>query len=442
MRRGVAAIALVAAAGACGKGSRVRPARDAAPVVMVDPGANRAAVEEKEPNGSRAEATPIKLGGAARGTLDGTDDVDVYKVPITAPGALKVAVSGVDGVDLVVEVADAGGAVVARSDRGPAPLGEGVPNLGVVRGDYFISVKELVKPAKPGKPRRGQPDAAPPVTRTGPSPAYELTAEVVTPAPDAEKEPDDDAGAANDLFPGDTVTGFIGWTGDVDVWKLSLETLTTNNAIDLELAALDGVTLTLEVSDAAGKPVQSRKGGKSAGVVLRSLAPRQPEGSPPFHYVRIKADRSNPDAPYTLSVRGRLLGLDEETEPNDKPEIALPLAGERGTLKATYAAGDVDCFAIAPQPEPQTVAITVQSPDGIDAAVRLEGPTGVLAKADAGKAGAAEKIETTLPAGARGVVIVTFKPPKADPGTSRDYEVEYSVTKVTDALPPEEKSPP
>jgi len=433
----------VAALAGCGGKKRILRDKDAAPVVRVDthsegPGGSVPTTDEREPNQTADQATPLPLGGTVRGSLDGSTDVDVYKVSVAATGALHVTVSGIDGVDLALQIADASGAVIARSDRGPATVGEGVPNLGVVHGDYVLTVSEFVKPTKPAKGKRKPKVDAAPAGRTGPSPTYEVFAELVKPADGGEREPDDDAGAANDLFPGDTVTGYLGWTGDTDVWKLSLEALTTRNAFDVEVSGVDGVAISVEVSDAAGKPIQARKGAKGATVSLRAVAPVQPEGSPPFHYIKISGDRSNPEVAYTLSVRGRLLGPDEEIEPNDTKELAQPLAGDHGTMHAAYAPGDVDCFAVEPSADPQALVLTVAPPDGVDAVVEVGTPAGMLAKTDLGAAGANEKIEVTIPGGVRGTACVSFKPVKADPGTPRDYDVEYSVETATDELPPEE----
>ena len=437
----ILALACVLVAG-CSDKKRVRQNRDAAPVVVVDvgPGGTRSTApptDEKEPNQTTAEATALALGGAARGSLDGSADVDVYKLAVTGTGALEVAVSGVDGVDLALEIADASGTVVAKSDRGPAATGEGVPNLGVIAGDYFVTVKEFVKPAKPPKKKKkGAPDAAP-AGRTGPSPAYEVTARLTKPADATEREPDDDPGAANDIFPGDTVTGYVGWTGDVDVWKLSLEALTTKNAFDVEVTGVDGVALTVEIGDAAGAPLQTRKGAKGLTVALRSVVPRLAEGSPPFHFLKIAGDRSNPEASYTLTVRGRLLEPDEELEPNDKRDSAQPLTGDRGTIRAAYAAGDVDCFAVEPGTTGRQLELTVVAPDGVDTVIEVATPAGVLAKTDLAEAGADEKVDVAIPAATRGTACVSFKPVKADPGTPRDYTIDYRIDDA-DALPPEE----
>lgn len=447
MTRG-AALALVvvgiaAGVGAgCGKkGPRLRQDKDAQlgppPGSDAGGGAVRGATTEAEPNDTPDHATPVALGQTARGALDGSTDVDVYKLAVTGAGAMSVTLSAIDGVDLALEITDPSGKVIAASDRGPAATPEGVPNLAVVAGDYRLTVKEFVKPAKKDK-KRTKVDAAP-AGRTGPSPTYELVANLVKPVDGAEREPDDDPGAANDLYPGDSVTGYVGWTGDKDVWKLALETLTVRNAFDVEVSGVDGVAITVEVSDADGKTLQTRKGVKGMTVALPAIAPRQPEGAAPFHYITISGDRSNPEAAYTLTVRGRALDLDQEVEPNDKPDVAQALTEDHGTVHAQFVAGDVDCFAFAPNGDAQALVFTAVPPDGVDAVVEVSGATGLLSKTDLGGAGADEKAEVTIPSGVTASACVSFKPVKADPGAARDYDVEYSLEPAEDELPPEER---
>jgi hypothetical protein len=179
----------------------------------------------------------------------------------------------------------------------------------------------------------------------------------------SERERNDDAGSAGDLYLADQVRGFIGWSGDVDVWKLSLEGLGVQNAVDVEVSGVPGLVLAVDVQDAAGRPILSRKGGKGGPVVIRSLVAAQAEGAPPFLHVEIAADRSNPVDAYSLKVTPRLLDLDEESEPNDTPERAtqLRVAGsESGTMRASHAAGDVDTFVIAATAGPLLLDATVE----------------------------------------------------------------------------------
>src|SRR5262249_12273817 len=161
---------------------------------------------------------------------------------VTEAGALSVMVSAVDA-DLALDIEDASGTVIAKSDRGGVRTREGVPNLGVQPGRYTAVVREIKH-----RSRRGSAEAKP-------APVYELTAQMVPAQPGSEHEPDDDRGTANDLIIGDTGTGFLGWSGDVDVWKISVEALAAKDAIDIELSPVDGVAYDMELDDGVGSAV-------------------------------------------------------------------------------------------------------------------------------------------------------------------------------------------
>lgn len=222
--RVVAAVAVAALAIGCGKGDskKIRRDKDAGPPVeAVDRGGGRARTggDEREPNGSDAEATALPLGHYARGSLDAETDVDVYRVTVPGTGQLRVVLSGIDEVDLALELRDGNGAVVARSDRGPARTVEGFPGYGVTKGDYLVAVKEFVKP-RPKKKTAGKPKGKKAAAidagvvaegRAGPSQTYELTVELIERPPDLhEIEPDDDTGTAVEVLLADVVRGWIG----------------------------------------------------------------------------------------------------------------------------------------------------------------------------------------------------------------------------------------
>ncbi len=441
-------LALTLAVAACGKSGRGQRDRDAPPVVMVEPGQGGVPVDEHEPNPTPAQATPLPIGGVGRGVLDGSADVDVFALTVAQTGMLTLRLDGVDGVDLLLEVVDASGVVLARSDRGPAKTGEGVPNLGVAKGTYYAVVREFVKPAARAKtktkPKKGQPDAAPPPPgRTGPSPTYQLRASLAPTGPGAEREPDDDAATANELVIGDVVTGFVGWTGDVDVWKLAIEALTTRNAYDVELAAVDGVALTLEVRDGAGVLLLTRKGGRGAAVAVRGVVPASDPTAGAFHTLTVRGDRSNPEAGYQLTVRGRLLAPDDETEPNDKREQAQALPGGSGVMHATLGAGEVDHFAVPPAADAQQLDVVVRGGDGLDVVIEVVAAAGLVARADAGAASAGERLEQRLGPGDTVWIVVSAKAVKGDTGLARDYELTWTLGPAEDLpLPPEEGGEP
>ena len=137
------ALLSIALAG-CGKKPVHRRTGDAAPVEVIttpalpDGGVSGgAATEEVEPNDGDDVATALPLGGTVRGKIEPESDVDRYRIDVPAGGALSVMVSSLENLDAVLEIEDASGNVIARSDRGGPRIREGVPNLGVTPGDQL-----------------------------------------------------------------------------------------------------------------------------------------------------------------------------------------------------------------------------------------------------------------------------------------------------------------
>jgi hypothetical protein len=440
------AIAVFAMVG-CGKKGTHKRAGDAAAVEIVtspavpDGGAHGGTIsDEVEPNDGDEVATILALGATVHGKIDPDDDIDQYRIDVPQAGALAVMVESHEALDVVLEIKDASGNVIARSDRGGARIREGVPNLGITPGRY-IAVVQAKKPPPPKKkpPKKAAPEPAKPIG--GP---YEITASMVSPVAGAEHEPDEDRGAANDLIAGDNGTGYIGWAGDADVWKVSVEALSAKNALDVELSAVEGIALSLEISDGVGQPITMRKGARGAPLVVRGFVPAVPQGAPPFHYLTVRADRSNPETAYQIRVVAKVIPPDAESEPNDTPETAMPVPADRKSLRAHWSTGDVDCFAVPPEDVARTLDVSIDTPNDLDLAIdllvegkllaeterspehrakpeardqRSEGPAesevgggpmkkGLLAKVDHPGKGAAEKVSASVPAGAHAVIRV------------------------------------
>ena len=373
-RRAILAVALVVAlvGASCGGRERQKRTHDAAPVeeiarpALADAGQG-VATDEVEPNDGAEVATALALGATGRGRIEATPaaetDTDVFALDVVETGALAIELAGVDGVDLVLEVTDAGGTVLARSDRGAARIREGVPNLGVTPGRYLAVVRGKKAPAPPTNKRKKPAalvDAG--VAPAAPAPVYELSARMVPAVAGTEREPDGDRGTALDLIIGDSVTGYVGWAGDADVWKLSVETLSENNTLDVEVSAVEGLALSVEVADGIGTVLATRKAPKGTPAVLRGLTPRVAAGQPPFHYLTVRGDRSNPETAYQLRVTAKVPGPDAEVEPNDAPATAMVVPADRTVVHAGWSPGDVDCFLLAADPNPRTVSILIDTP--------------------------------------------------------------------------------
>lgn len=433
--RAVALLAVVAAlGGGCGNKDRQKRAGDAAAVVVVtapvlaDAG-NSATTDEVEPNDTEDIATPLAIGGAVRGRIEPELDVDHYRIEIIEAGALALELTAVEGVDLVLELEDAGGTLIARSDRGAARTKEGVPNAAVAPGRYLAVVKskKIVVPVKKGTKRK-KGATVEPAAPSGPAPVYEITARLAPAVVNAEREPNDDRGTALDLIVGDTVTGFVGWAGDADVWKLSVEMLSEKNAIDVEVSAVEGVVLSAEIADGIGQPLAVRKGLRGEPLALRGLVPVVPEGAPPFHYLTIRGDKSNHETPYQLRVSAKVPALDAELEPNDTLDKAMAVLADRTVVHANWTPGDIDCFVLAAEPGVRTVDVTIDTPAEADLSVELLVDGKVIAKSEIKGKAAAERVTGPIPAGAQPVIRVR--------GTDASAEGAYDVQIAEGPAPP------
>lgn len=411
-----AVVATVVVWGAAGCGNKKRQTRssDAPPVELVSVGAlsdggvaKAGETEEREPNDGADVASQLAAGVTVRGRIDPDVDVDYYRIEVAQAGGLSVQLGPAAGADLTLEIEDAGGTQLARSDRGAANVSEGVPNLGVTPGRYTAIVRKKPTPApkKQARTRKGAPAAsAEPPAAAGPP--YTITAQVAPFAKGGEREPDDDRGTANDLIAGDVVTGYVGWNGDVDVWKLSVEALTAKNALDLELSPVENVTFAVEIADGVGQPLVSRKAPRGAGLVIRGLLPVVAQGAPPYHYVTVRGVGSNPEAAYQLKIAGRPVGTDPEIEPNDTPDKAMPIPADRTVIRdATWTPGDVDCYLIPPDPAARSVDVQVDTPAEADLRVELV-VNGKSSTADQRGKGVPEKISGQVPEDGRVVVCV------------------------------------
>lgn len=467
----LAALVLLVPAASCKGGAkeRIKRSSDAGPVEEVTTGdlvsKRKASVAEREPNNQAAEAGALPLDAVGRGRIDAPSDVDRYRINVEKAGALTVTVSGLAATDLIVELRDSADALLARSDRGGAKISEGVGGYPVTPGAYDIVVRAFEKPVK-GKSKKdkkakkgaaeeaaaGSASASAPVVVIEPSEEYEVIATFIDAAATTaagnggerqELEPNSDAGNAGELAIGEVVGGLIGWAGDVDVWKVSTDVLAANNALDFEISAVEGVTLTVEVWDGQSRPQTTRKGARGQAVTIRGYVPKIVEGTPQILYVAVSGERSHPQLGYSLKVSARMVGEAEELEPNDKPELAQPfdVTGADGadddiansTLHARWEPGDVDCFAIPAAAAKRRIEATVSVAESGNVAAELLVNDRVVATSDEA-AGKLEHLAADVPAGAKAVVRVKAA---AKPGAEAAYDVSWAEAS-DDGMPPEE----
>lgn len=388
MSRGVLALACVAAL-ACRGNKPHRTADTPAVQVVTQPQLADAAVgsgetsEELEPNDSDDTATRLPLTTTMRGKIDPETDVDRYRIDVDRPGELALTLSGGEGQLLVLELEDANGLGLAKSNRAMTRVKEGIPNFGVLPGRYFAVVHAMPrKKPKPPRGRRPAPDAPPPAAAV-----YELSARMVDVQPGFEQEPNDDRGTANDVVLAQPVSGFVGWNNDEDVWKLSVETLSTKNAIDVEVSAVEGVALEVIVSDALGTPLVDRKAPRGAQLAMRGLVPVVPAGGSPYHYITVRGAGSNPETAYQLRIAAHVLAPDSEIEPDDSPDKPYTIPADRTVVHATWTPGDVDCFAVTPASDQTPVSATIEQQGALDLSLEMLVDGKSVGKVEHGKGG-------------------------------------------------------
>lgn len=396
------AVASLAAGAACsskrGGAKKIPRDRDAMDVVIVDntkPSEMKFG-QEVEPNNEQAAANALVVGSGMRGTIDGYTDADFYKITLKEAGILDAQLSGIEKVDLMLDLRDVDGKVIAKSDRGPKKINEGIPNYPLAAGDYYLVVAEFVKKSQ-RKKKTG---------REGLSPIYDLSVKVGVTAPaDFEVEPNTDAGDAKKMLIGDEHYGYIGWSKDVDTWRMGLDGFTDNYSADIDLTGVDGVTYTLEVIDPTGEEILVRKGKKGGGLELRNFVPDLSDDAPRDHYVRISARRSNPSQRYEIVMTTRLvIAEEEEVEPNDKPDTATSLRADgtedKGTHSGYLTTGDEDYYYLEVGGEPSLLDVQVVPPAKSNVKIEVGEVGGEkLGMTDRGKRGAAETLDG-LPVGA------------------------------------------
>jgi hypothetical protein len=442
--RAIALALLAAVAPACSGKASTRRSGDAGPaVVIVDRGASGVElVAEKEPNDDTPQA--LALPGGVKGAIDKAGDVDRFELEATQAGTLSVKLSGVADADLALELQDSAGAKLAQSDNGPAGAAEGFPNFVVQPGHYRVVVREFVKkppppPKKKAKTKAKAPDAAPeaPTGRTVASASYTLEVALgPLPVEGEEIEPNDTAAFASPLALPGSGRGFVGWRKDKDYWKVPLSGVGEDEALSIDVDGVADVALRVAVLDGTEAVLLERQGKAGDAVSLRNVAVRAGE---PHYYVTVAATaRGNPDEKYEIRASSAPLELDEETEPNDKPATAGPLAdipSDGGTRVGFLGKGDVDLYKLDPADGPRELHLTVEPPPGVDVVLSVVDESGapVTASADAGGSGAPEKLQG-VPVAPKAVLYVKLAAKSGGEGTER-YRLRWSAAPAEPVAP-------
>lgn len=401
-----ALVLVLCAACSSGGGGKSKVKRDGGPAIVVVEGGGKGgpAAPEKEPNDEAGNAHALTPPTAVRGVIDKDGDRDTFVIVTDKPGTLVARLTGIEDADLILDLQDVTGIVVASADSGPANIAEGIPNYAVRAGTWRLVVREFVKRPKKGKP----------VPRAEASKPYIL--EVALDAPPAageEAEPNDDTAAAGELPLGGTARGFVGWRNDADVWKVPLDTAGDDDALSVDVDGVPGLNLRVTILDSTGQKLVERVGREGEPVAARNVAVKTGE---PYYFVSVGAKKGNWQDQYIARVQTVPFELDEEAEPNDDPASAGPLAdvpgAESGTRVGFLVRGDADLFVLDAADAPRRLSVTLEPPPGVDGEVGIVDDQGAFIGKPAGAArrGAAERLtDVPVPAGIKVFVRVTTK---------------------------------
>jgi hypothetical protein len=361
-------------------------------VVVLNSGAtDRNAAAEIEPNDALAQAQTLTL-AATQGTVSVSGsvetsghgkggDVDVFRlaIPNAAPTGdagspasrrLRLDLTPAAGLALALELTDEAGHTL-EGVSGSAGEAIGMPNMAVTpAATYFARIKSVSTSRAPASADGG-----------ASSRGYQLSAALSDFEPSEEREPNDRAELAQELAwynRNADVVGVAGWRRDEDWYALSAEGFEPGWTADLDVEGADGVSLSVTVYDSAGQRVAGVRGRKGERLTLKRVTvPVLPAtgDSPKRWYVVVRADAGqNRTRPYILHVQAQLGGAaavpegSAETEPNDDPSRASPLA--EGTITGFLPLGDVDFFTFVPD-KPLSVTVEVSPPTQVTAKLEV-----------------------------------------------------------------------
>jgi hypothetical protein len=292
--------------------------------------------KETEPNDSYQQATPLRAGGKALGTIANPKDQDWYRLDAAADGVLSVKIGGIRDVDFVLAFFDKDRRELKRVDETTVGGDEEMLDLGLAPGTYYLVVSNKNEKAN------------------NPVQVYELQTSHAG-SSGRELEPNDTALAAASLEAGGLVKGHYWPTrqllaedpeaAEEDWYAISVQQqgLFLLNADVSEVPRIDPI---LEVYDTNGyKLKELDAGGVGESESLRNFGVR----GPGKFMLRLRSkykNAGNAEAAYDLLTELRPYQGRTEFEPNDQRADATPL--ELDSMSGSIApAGDQDWYKIA-----------------------------------------------------------------------------------------------
>jgi len=248
-------------------------------VVFVDRGGPPIHETEREPNDTITFSTRLSLPGKGAGRL-GKSDRDVFRIAAAERGALEVRLQA-KGLDTVLDLLDAKGALLARSDRGGRGQPEGFPDYPLAGGQVvFLRVSEFRKKG-----------AAATTSRT-----YNLETRLWTGGP-RQGEHRRQLDRLPQLSPRAEGRGYIGWARDRDGWALDLAGVDAGAVLDIRASGVEGVSFAMSVVDGGDRVLGEAQGRAGQSLSLRGV----PVSEKP-RFLWVKSRRSNPFQVYRLDL--------------------------------------------------------------------------------------------------------------------------------------------
>ncbi|MEK7233883.1 MAG: hypothetical protein AAB268_08705 [Elusimicrobiota bacterium] len=291
--------------------------------------------KEAEPNDSYQQATLLKPGGEATGTISNPKDQDWYRLDSAADGVLSAKVGGIKDVDFVLSFFDKDRRELKRGDETTVGGDEQLLDLGLSAGVYYLVVSNKNEKAN------------------NPGQIYELQTKFGGRV-GRESEPNDTALTAQMIEAGGLVKGHY-WPAkqplseepeaaeedwySIEVAKSGLFLL------NIDVNEVPKVDAILEVYDTNGyKLKELDAGGIGEGESLRNFGVR----GPGKFQLRLRSKyktAGNPEAPYDLLTELLPYQGVTEFEPNDQRADATPFGLD--SISGTIApAGDHDWYKI------------------------------------------------------------------------------------------------
>jgi len=291
--------------------------------------------KEAEPNDSYQQASALKAGGKATGTIGNPKDQDWYRIDAEAAGTLSVKIGGIKDVDFALSFFDKDRRELKRVDETTVGGDEQLLDLGLLPGvQYLVVSNRNEKASNPGQ-------------------AYELQTKLDA-AAGREREPNDTALTAQTVEAGGLAKGHY-WPAKQllseepeaaeEDWY-SIEVAKTGLfLLNIDVSEVPKVDSILEVYDTNGyKLKELDAGGIGEGESLRNFGVRGP-GKFSLRLRSKYKNAGNPDVTYDLLTELLPYQGATEFEPNDQRADATPLSLD--SISGTIApAGDQDWYKV------------------------------------------------------------------------------------------------